>query len=161
MKKLLLITLLLISPFSFADTGKTISLECKLTERGKFMYMESEQYKNNYSEQAAKFDEKTAKTMALAFMRVHYEFTLKGIEVDKDIDDAAWIDATKRVGVQYEWKPDKFIYNQYLGAISNRAIIYREDLTYGVSQIIMSTTKFSVSIVSGGKCKIIQLERKF
>ena len=157
MKKLL-ITLLLISPFSFADTGKTISLECKQTESDKIMYMLSEEYKNNYSEFAAKFDEKTAETMALAVGRTHYEFTLEGIEVDKDIDDTAWFGATQRVGVQYEWEPGKLKYGKYLLSIWTLATIDREDLTYGVTQIDMSTTKSSVS---GGKCKIIQLERKF
>ena len=159
--KRLLIILILVSPFSFADTGKTISLECKLTEWGKTMYMQSEEYKNNYSEFAAKFDEKTAKTMALAFMRLHYEFTLEGIEVDKDIDDTAWVDATQRVGVQYEWETGKLQYRSYLLSFWTLATIDREDLTYGVTQIDMGTTKPSFSSVSGGKCKIIQLERKF
>ena len=31
----LLIILMIVSPFSFADTGKTISLECKQTEWSK------------------------------------------------------------------------------------------------------------------------------
>jgi len=159
MKKLL-ITLLLISPFSFADTGKTISLECRLTELGKHMYMDSEQYKNDYLEYLADFDDKSAERMALAFMRLHYEFTLKRIEVDKDVNESTKIlTGGIRTGYEYKWKPDKLVYNNYFGVLWTYATIFRDDLSYLVRQSDMRTAKSTTYF--DGKCKIIQLERKF
>lgn len=158
MKKLL-ITLLLISPFSFADTGKTISLECRLTEFTESMYMTSEQYKNDYSRHIATFDAKTAKALALSPLRVRYNFTLKGIEVDKDVDTISELNGLL-VGYEYKWKPSNLKYNNYVGLLWTYATINREDLTYMVSQIDMGQ-KGGLSPYFDGKCKVIQLETEF
>ena len=157
MKKLL-ITLLLISPFSFADTGKTISLECRLTEFTESMYMTSEEYKNDYSMHIAMLDAKAAKAMALSPLRVRYNFTLKGIEVDKDVDTISELNGLL-VGYEYKWKPSKLRYNNYVGLLWTYATIFRDDLSYLVRQSDMRTAKSTTYF--DGKCKIIQLERKF
>ena len=176
--KRLLITLLLVSPFSFADTGKTISLECKLTELGKNTYMLSEQYKNEYREFLARMKESqrkikisklgddwgasAAQSFALRTMRMEYEFTLKGIEVDKDVDKVVEIMPTKLAGYTYEWEPSELRYNKYVLSIWTLVTINRENLSYSISQYDMSIA--SPARDKGtyrGKCKIIQLEREF
>ena len=159
MKKLL-ITLLLISPFSFADTGKTISLECKLTEFTESMYMTSEQYKNDYSMHIAMLDAKAAKALALSPLRVRYNFTLKGIEVDKDVDTISELNGFL-VGYEYKWKPSNLKYNNYVGLLWTYATINREDLTYMVTQIDMGQKEVGRPPTFDGKCKVIQLETKF
>jgi hypothetical protein len=171
MKKLL-ITLMLISPFSFADTGKTISLECKMTEVGKKTYMLTEHYKNDYRRHLAderhngevsrllgKTVDEIAVDRALSPMRGHYEFTLKGIEVDKDVDEVIDFGGSKFAGHSYEWEPSELLYRKHMLSLWTFATISREDLRYTISHF--DTSKAPINSTSVGQCKIIQLKREF
>lgn len=152
-------SLLLIQPITL-NAAETISLKCELDTYGIHRYKRSEIYKENYKKSLAEFDKKTAERMALALRAKGFEFTLKGIEIDKDIDEVTDLNDLGFLGQSFTWYPDQLQYSEFFGWDFYIAHINRETLNYTVSltnfpKKIMGNDSFS------GQCEILKLKPKF
>jgi hypothetical protein len=158
MKKLIM-TLLLIQPITL-NAAETISLKCELDGLGIYQYKLSEIYRENYTKALDHFNKKDAERMALATRAAYLEFNLKGFEVVKDVWNVRELGDGMLIGQQYQWKPDKLIYANYIGHEFYTAIISRETLNYNVSLTNFSKKIFGNDSFSG-KCEIQEFKPKF
>ena len=141
--------------------GERISLECKLNEDGINLYKKSEAYKKSYSTLIEKgFDENSARTGALHAKSLNFEFKLKGIEIDKDFNDAADLGKGFIFGKVLKWSPDSLSYTNYFGEEWYNASISRESLRYTLTMTNIKNLKKPTEFYYG-KCEIIKLKTKF
>ena len=141
--------------------GERISLECKLDEHGINLYKKSEAYKETYSALIEKgVDENSARRTALGMKSLNFEFKLKGIEIDKDFNDAADLGKGFIFGKVLMWSPDSLSYTNYFGEEWYFANISRESLRYTLSMRNIKNLKKPTEIYYG-KCEIIKLKTKF
>jgi hypothetical protein len=146
----ILIVLLGISFPDFAAAEKRISLECKLSQSAKNMYMRGEKYESCMVDGGFE-------TVCLVELSLVAEFT-KSFLVNTDVSNLSLRKDNSKQGSAYWWEHEALFYVRYFGNGETTFRVDRSDLSY---LAIFVSKEGDEDVAEKGQCILQDQERKF